>query len=34
MPVTSGITFAVERDDPDAVVGAWQRQIAGLRAAT
>ena len=34
MPVTSGIAFAVERDDPDAVVGAWQRQIAGLRSAT
>jgi hypothetical protein len=34
MPVTSGITFAVERDDPVAVVSAWQRQIAGLRSAT
>jgi hypothetical protein len=34
MPVTSGITFAVERDDPAAVVEAWRRQIAGLRSAT
>ena len=33
MPVTSGITFAVERGDPAAVVAAWRRQIAGLRAA-
>lgn len=34
MPVTSGITFAVERGDPAAVVDAWRRQIAGLRSAT
>ena len=34
MPVTSGITFAVERDDPAVVVAAWERQLAGLRAAT
>jgi hypothetical protein len=34
LPVTSGITFAVERDDPAAVVEAWRRQIAGLRSAT
>ena len=33
MPVTSGISFAVERGDPAAVVEAWRRQIAGLRAA-
>lgn len=34
MPVTSGITFAVERGDPAAVVEAWERQLAGLRAAS
>lgn len=34
MPVTTGITFAVERDDPAVVVEAWERQLAGLRAAT
>jgi hypothetical protein len=34
MPVTTGITFAVERGDPAAVVAAWERQVAGLRAAT
>jgi hypothetical protein len=34
MPVTTGITFAVERDDPAVVVAAWERQLAGLRAAT
>jgi hypothetical protein len=34
MPVTTGITFAVERDDPTMVVAAWERQLAGLRAAT
>jgi len=34
MPVTSGITFAVERDDPAVVVAAWERQLTGLRAAT
>ena len=33
MPVTSGISFAVERGDPADVVEAWRRQIAGLRAA-
>jgi hypothetical protein len=33
MPVTTGISFAVERGDPAAVVAAWRRQIAGLRAA-
>jgi hypothetical protein len=33
MPVTTGITFAVERGDPGAVVEAWERQLAGLRAA-
>ena len=33
MPVTTGISFAVERGDPVAVVDAWRRQIAGLRAA-
>jgi hypothetical protein len=34
MPVTTGITFAVERDERAAVVEAWERQLAGLRAAT
>ena len=34
MPVTTGIAFAVERDDPAVVVAAWERQLAGLRAAT
>ena len=34
MPVTSGIEFAIERDDPAVVVDAWERQLAGLRAAT
>jgi hypothetical protein len=34
MPVTSGIEFAIERDDPAVVVEAWERQLAGLRAAT
>jgi hypothetical protein len=34
MPVTTGITFAVERDDPAVVVAAWERRLAGLRAAT
>jgi len=34
MPVTTGITFAIERDDPAVVVAAWERQLAGLRAAT
>lgn len=33
MPVTSGITFAVERGDPAAVVQAWRRQLAALRSA-
>jgi hypothetical protein len=33
MPVTTGITFAVERDDPAVVVAAWERQLSGLRAA-
>ena len=33
MPVTTGISFAVERGDPAAVVDAWRRQVAGLRAA-
>jgi hypothetical protein len=32
-PVTTGITFAVERDDPAVVVAAWERQLSGLRAA-
>lgn len=34
MPVTTGIAFAVERDDPAVVVEAWERQLAGLRAAS
>jgi hypothetical protein len=34
MPVTTGITFGVERGDPAGVVEAWERQLAGLRAAT
>ena len=34
MPVTTGITFAVERDDTAVVVAAWERRLAGLRAAT
>lgn len=34
MPVTTGIEFAIERDDPALVVEAWERQLAGLRAAT
>jgi hypothetical protein len=33
MPVTSGITFAVERGEPARVVEAWRRQLAGLAAA-
>jgi hypothetical protein len=31
--VTTGITIAVE-GDPAAVVATWERQLAGLRAAT
>lgn len=31
MPVTSGISFAVERGDPAAVAEAWERQLAPLR---
>jgi len=31
MPVTSGISFAVERGDPAALAEAWQRQLAPLR---
>lgn len=31
MPVTTGISFAVERDDPADVVAAWRRQLAALR---
>jgi len=31
MPVTSGISFAVERGDPADVVEAWDRQLALLR---
>jgi hypothetical protein len=34
MPVTAGITFAIERGDPASVVEAWERQLAALRAAT
>jgi hypothetical protein len=34
MPVTTGITFAVERADPATVVEAWEQQLAALRAAT
>lgn len=33
MPVTTGIAFAVERGDPAGLVEAWERQLAGLRAA-
>jgi hypothetical protein len=32
MPVTHGIGFAVERDDPAEVVRAWRTQIEDLRA--
>lgn len=31
MPVTSGITFGLDRGDPDKVVEAWRRQLAPLR---
>jgi len=31
MPVTSGITFAIERGDPARVVEAWRRQLDPLR---
>lgn len=31
MPVTSGISFAIERGDPAAVVAEWARQLAPLR---
>jgi hypothetical protein len=34
MPVTAGITFAVEDEAPAAVVANWERQLARLRAAT
>lgn len=34
MPVTSGITFALERGDPSVLVATWERQLALLRAAT
>lgn len=34
MPVTTGISFAVERGDPAAVVDAWRRQIEALRSAS
>ena len=34
MPVTTGITFGVEGEDPAAVVASWERQLARLRAAT
>jgi len=34
MPVTTGITFGVERGDLAGVVEGWERQLAGLRAAT
>ena len=34
MPVVTGITFSVERGEPGVVVEAWERQLAGLRAAT
>jgi hypothetical protein len=34
MPVTTGITFAVEDEAPAAVVANWERQLARLRAAT
>ncbi len=34
MPVSTGITFAVEGDDPAAVVATWERQLAALREAT
>ena len=34
MPVTSGISFTVERRDPAAVAETWRRQIDALRAAT
>lgn len=33
MPVTSGITFAIERGDPARVVEAWRRQLEPLRGA-
>lgn len=32
MPVTSGITFAIERGDPARVVESWRRQLDPLRA--
>jgi hypothetical protein len=32
MPVTSGISFAVERGDPADVIDAWRKQLAALRA--
>jgi hypothetical protein len=31
MPVTTGISFAIERGDPADVVAAWERQLAPLR---
>ena len=34
MPVTSGITFGLERGDPSVLVATWERQLALLRAAT
>jgi hypothetical protein len=34
MPVTSGITFALERGAPADLVATWERQLALLRAAT
>lgn len=34
MPVTSGISFAVERGDPADVVAAWRRQLSALRSAS
>lgn len=34
MPVTTGITFTVEGDDPAGVVAAWDRRLAVLRAAS
>ena len=34
MPVTSGITFALERGDPSDLVAIWERQLSLLREAT
>lgn len=34
MPVTSGITFTLQRGDPATLVAAWERQLALLRSAT